>query len=134
MRTGVKNPQQAQGAPVADVQPTKQATSTPPTPEYNWKRYWFPRDLYRAKFSDVPEIYMVHIDGSVPYGNLELTRNDISAEIVNAEIHPALAIGRAVIEFMSKHPRAHIHDITAYKRVAKQPKRPKIDKKKNTDN
>lgn len=124
MRTGVKNPQQVQSAPVADVQPTKQATSTPPTPEYNWKRFW-PQDLYRTKFSDEPEIYMVHIDGSVPCGNLELTRNDISAEIVHDEIHPALAIGRAVIEFMSKHPRAHIHDFTAYKRVAKQPRKSK---------
>lgn len=95
-----------------------------PATEYTWRRFW-PQDLYRAKFSDVPGIYMVHIDGSVPCGNLELTRNDISAEIVHDEIHPALAIGRAVIEFMSKHPRAHIHDFTAYKRVAKQPRKSK---------
>lgn len=100
------------------------ATPTVPTTEYNWRRFW-PQDLYRTKFSEVPEIYMVHIDGSVPCGNLELTRNDISVEIVHDEIHPSLAIGRAVIEFMSKHPRAHIHDVTAYKRVAKQPRKPK---------
>lgn len=109
----------------ATVQPTKQAISDPPIPEYNLKRYWFPRDLYKAKFSEEPEIYMVHIDGSLPCGNLELTRNDISVEIVHDEIHPSLAIGRAVIEFMSKHPRAHIHDVTAYKRVAKQLRKPK---------
>ena len=95
------------------------ATPTVPITEYTWRRFR-PQDLYRTKFSDEPEIYMVHIDGSVPCGNLELTRNDISAEIVHDEIHPALAIGRAVIEFMSKHPRAHIHDITAYKRVVKR--------------
>lgn len=122
-----KDPESSQSIQGIDATP---ATSLPEIKgaqnqvEYNWKRFW-PQDLYRTKFSDEPEIYMVHIDGSVPCGNLELTRNDISAEIVHDEIHPALAIGRAVIEFMSKHPRAHIHDFTAYKRVAKQPRKSK---------
>lgn len=123
-----KDPESSQPIQGIDATPATSVPEIKGAPnqvEYNWKRYWFPRDLYKAKFSEEPEIYMVHIDGSLPCGNLELTRNDISVEIVHDEIHPSLAIGRAVIEFMSKHPRAHIHDITAYKRVAKQPRKSK---------
>lgn len=111
--------QPIQGIDATPATSVPEIKGAPNQVEYNWKRFW-PQDLYRTKFSDEPEIYKVHIDGSVPCGNLELTRNDVSAEIVNDEIHPALAIGHAVIEFMSKYPRAHIHEFTAYKRVVKR--------------
>lgn len=130
MRNDVKNLQPTQDASVADVQPTKQATSIDSekettiirpsaeavdnpvdNPVETWTRR-MPRGLSRLPFSNQPEMYTVAIRG---------TRNGerLLHERIISAYHPLMAIGQAVAEHFTGPALADIEDITLYQRVIK---------------
>lgn len=115
MRNRVEDLQPAQSAPVADVQPTKQADQ----PTYHWERLHAPcrrykRGLYNATFTEQRETYLVHIDGSY---RSDVGRDNIVVEEIFEEYHPYIAIGRAVIKFLESRMGTRIHSLEIYIRT-----------------
>lgn len=101
----------------ATVQPTKQAIVTPSTTEvggtpnihYNRLTSYY---LLRAKFSETPKSYYVHIFAK------QLDK-DLDAADVYEEYHPLMAIGRAIVEMRRVYSMAKIEDISISERTFK---------------
>jgi len=127
MRTSVKKDglgnNSTQSVP---VQPTKQAQSaTVPSskaiqqPQYFWNRL-HRRELERATFSECLEMYLVRINGSHRNSYTSVSQDSITVELLYEELHPYLAIGHAVIDFMNDKTAAQIYDIYICKRTIKK--------------
>ncbi len=91
------------------------------TPQNEWVRLR-QRDLHKAMFSEFPEMYLVRIDGVHRNVCTSVSKDDITVELLYEDIHPYLAIGRAVIDFMNNKIAAQIHDIYICKRTIKKKK------------
>ena len=105
MPTSVKDLQQAQDAPVADVQPTKQASCT--------YRHLSGAYLLKAVFSAEPAAYVVDINGKA------LDGKQVSVSWTYDACHPLMALGRAVVEFRDRYPCVTIDYLGIRQRVIK---------------
>lgn len=103
MRNGVKDLQQTQEASSVNVQPTKQAST-----KY---KYLGKRQLLEAPFSDVVETYLVSM-----YATNRLSQQFMSIVRNYDELHPLMAIGRAVVEFLQDY-NAQIEKIVIQKKI-----------------
>lgn len=88
MRTSVKNPQQAQGAPVADVQPTKQAPASPVQFRDIPKK-----SLSKYPITEEPQTFIVSIEGK------DGSDRRASVEWLYDARHPYMALGQALVQF-----------------------------------
>lgn len=91
------------------------------SPQYEWCKL-YPRALCKATFSEQPEMYLVYINGSCRENYSTPTRNTTTVELLYEEIHPHLAVGHAVIDFMESKKDARIHEIEICKRTIKKQK------------
>lgn len=90
MPTSVKDLQQVHSAPVASVQPTKQAN-----PVYRPIRA---KNLLEARLTPRPQTYLVELRGRTALG----VRMDVSR--VYIERHPLIALGRVLVELRESEP------------------------------
>lgn len=94
---------QVQGTQQPTVQPTKQAST-----KY---KYLGKRQLLEAPFSDAPETYVVSM-----YATGRLSQQSMSIVRTYDELHPLMAIGRAVTEFFQGY-NGQIEQLTLQKKV-----------------
>lgn len=87
MRQNNTSEAQVQGTEQPTVQPTKQATKQ----SYKYLRK---RQILDAPFSDAPETYVVSM-----YATGRSSQQTMSVVRTYDELHPLMAIGRAVAEF-----------------------------------
>lgn len=104
MRTSVEDLQQTQEASSVNVQPTKQATK----PSY---KHLGKRQILDAPISDVVETYLVSM-----YATNRLSQQFMSIVRNYDELHPLMAIGRAVVEFLQDY-NAQIEKIVIQKKI-----------------
>ena len=137
MPTDVKNLQPTQDASVADVQPTKQATSIDSEKEttiirpskgalsnettYVWSRL---RDtqLRRAKFTNEPQAYSVIIKGT-KHSRSGYGRDNHQVETIYYSYHPYMALGEAFLDFMGNGISGIIEEYAIYHQTIKKPKK-----------
>lgn len=111
MRTGVKNPQTAQSAPVADVQPTKQATPTTSIPFKDLPK----KSLPKFSIADTPQTYIVSISG-------EWSDKTAYVEWIYDARHPMLALGEAMVKFSNDYLLYSIKHWSVAAPYVKQPR------------
>lgn len=92
MRTSDKNLQPAQSAPVADVQPTKQAPASPVQfRDINKKT------LSKRPITDEPQTFLVSIEGK------DAGDRRASVEWLYDARHPYMALGEALCKFRKEY-------------------------------
>lgn len=104
MRDQVKSGNKAQGAQTT-VPSTTQTTVT--------YKYLGKTTLLRVGFSEHPETYLVNISGTT------LDDHKVEVSRVYDELHPLMAIGRAVTEFYDSYVCGRIGSIIIKQRVVK---------------
>lgn len=80
------------------------------TPTY---KYLNRTHLFRVGFSEYPETYLVNISGTT------LDDHKVEVSRVYDELHPLMAIGRAVTEFYDSYVCGRISSIIIKQRVVK---------------
>lgn len=80
------------------------------TPTY---KYLYRTHLFRVGFSEHPETYLVNISGTT------LDDHKVEVSRVYDELHPLMAIGRAVTEFYDSYVCGRIGSIIIKQRVVK---------------
>lgn len=95
---------QVQGTQQPTVQPTKQASK-------QLYKYLRKRQILDAPISDTPETYLVSM-----YATNRLSQQFMSIVRNYDELHPLMAIGRAVAEFLQDY-NAQIEKIVIQKKI-----------------